>query len=107
MPAYAWYYVDYDSEVLYWSYSRDMSTTEFAEAVSNRIGKRVKASDTSYANGGNRGVIPLYNYHNKHNRNLSKSLDLKSQRGFDFQVGSEPSHNRIKDNKRAKPVAST
>lgn len=53
MPAYAWYYVDYDSEVLYWSYSRDMSTTEFAEAVSNRIGKRVKASDTSYVNGGN------------------------------------------------------
>ncbi len=51
MRAYAWLYVDYDNEVLYWSYSGDMSTTEFAEAVSNKIGKRVNASDTSYVNG--------------------------------------------------------
>jgi len=49
MPNYAWYYMDHSSDTCYWCYSSEMSTTDFASRVSSQIGKRISASDTSYA----------------------------------------------------------
>ena len=51
MGAYAWYYNDHSAGVSYWAYSYEYSTTNFAYAVSKRIGKHISASDTSYATG--------------------------------------------------------
>ena len=51
MAAYAWYYNDHSNDVSYWAYSSEYSTTEFASEVSKLIGKRISASDTSYASG--------------------------------------------------------
>lgn len=53
MPNYAWYYLDRSSDTCYWCYSNEMSVTDFAAAVSAKIGKRISAADTSYA-----GSIP-------------------------------------------------
>ena len=47
MTYYAWMYSDYDTDVLYWSYSWDISATDFARVVSDKINRRVKASDVS------------------------------------------------------------
>lgn len=49
MQNYAWYYLDRDSDTCYWCYSNEMSATDFAAAVSSRIGKHISAADTSYA----------------------------------------------------------
>lgn len=49
MPNYAWYYMDHSNDTCYWCYSNEMSVTEFAAQVSSQIGKRISASDTSYA----------------------------------------------------------
>lgn len=49
MPHYAWYYLDRSGDVCYWCYSNEMSATDFAIQVSSMIGKRISASDTSYA----------------------------------------------------------
>ena len=49
MPNYAWYYLDRSSDTCYWCYSNEMSATDFAAAVSSRIGKHISAADTSYA----------------------------------------------------------
>jgi len=51
MSSYAWYYNDHLNDISYWSYSNEYSTTRFAEIVSEKIGKRIFASDTSYASG--------------------------------------------------------
>ena len=46
MPNYAWYYLDRSSDTCYWCYSNEMSVTDFAAAVSAKIGKRISAADT-------------------------------------------------------------
>jgi len=45
----AWYYVDHDSDTVYWCRSYSHSCTAFAEIVSQRIGETVTASDISEA----------------------------------------------------------
>lgn len=49
MGSYAWYY-HAGNGVYYWTYSHDMSTTQFAREVSKLIGKSLTASDISAAN---------------------------------------------------------
>ena len=51
MSAYACYYNDHTNDICYWSYSNEHSTTDFAAIVSNMLGRRITASDTSYASG--------------------------------------------------------
>ena len=48
MAAYAWMYYIVEQDKVYWCYSRDLSASGFAEKVSDRIGKRISASDISY-----------------------------------------------------------
>ena len=50
MAAYAWYYCDHEHDTVYWSYSRDNSTSGFAEKVSRKLGRTISAADTSYSN---------------------------------------------------------
>lgn len=49
MGAYAWYYNDHLNEISYWAFAFEMSATTFAERVSVYLGRRITASDTSYA----------------------------------------------------------
>ena len=61
MQNYAWYYLDRDSDTCYWCYSNEMSATDFAAAVSSRIGKHISAAGTSYAsNSKDLERLPLY-----------------------------------------------
>ena len=46
----AWYYYDSRSMKCYYTESYSMSVTDFADAVSQKVGYIVKASDTSAAN---------------------------------------------------------
>ena len=48
MAAYAGMYYIVEQDKVYWCYSRDLSASGFAEKVSDRIGKRISASDISY-----------------------------------------------------------
>ena len=48
MGAYAWYY-NAGQGVYYWTESYSMSATQFANEVSERIGRTITASDTSVA----------------------------------------------------------
>ncbi len=48
MGAYAWYY-NAGHGVYYWTESYSMSASQFASEVSDRIGIRITASDTSVA----------------------------------------------------------
>lgn len=48
MGAYAWYY-NAGCGVYYWTESYSMSATQFANTVSNAIGRKITASDTSVA----------------------------------------------------------
>ena len=45
----AWYYVDHDSDTVYWCRSYSHSCSAFAEIVSRRIGGTVTAFDISEA----------------------------------------------------------
>jgi hypothetical protein len=48
MGAYAWYY-NAGRGIYYWTESYSMSATQFANEVSDIIGRRITASDTSVA----------------------------------------------------------
>ena len=58
MPNYAWYYLDRSSDTCYWCYSNEMSVTDFAAAVSAKIGKRISGVNPKFRvntiRGGNR-----------------------------------------------------
>lgn len=49
MGAYAWYYNDHENNKSYWAFAYEISATAFAERVSIYLGRRILASDTSYA----------------------------------------------------------
>lgn len=48
MAAFAWYY-GAEHSVYYWTESYTMSATQFAIAVSERIGRTITASDVAWA----------------------------------------------------------
>lgn len=48
MPNYAWYYLDRSSDTCYWCYSNEMSVTDFAAAVSAKIGKRISGVNPKF-----------------------------------------------------------
>ena len=49
MGAYAWYYNDHINNICYWAFAYELSATKFAERVTAYLGRRITASDTSYA----------------------------------------------------------
>ena len=45
----AWYYKDWNRDIYYYTESYSMSATEFANRISDILGKNVSASDISVA----------------------------------------------------------